>query len=234
MSDCVSCSAPLPAPSNICEYCGRRNDVDLHGVHQYTVVKPDAERSCPRCDVALHTINLKNDGKFFIERCDQCMGLFFDLGELEALLAQSVSNVFDIDRARLNEINKELYQRDIGQRDGDQAFYVKCPVCSDFMQRKSFGARSGVIVDRCKKHGVWLDGGELKQLMEWEKAGGQLLHEKMMQDKEAAARKSRRAENMAGGEFAERMVGSRQKEDVWGSRDDDLVSVVFRLVDKLF
>ncbi len=108
MANCVSCSAPLPAPSNVCEYCGRRNDVDLHGVHQYTVVKPDAERACPRCEVALHTINLKSDGKFFIERCDQCMGLFFDHGELEALLTQSVSNVFDIDHTRLNEINKEI------------------------------------------------------------------------------------------------------------------------------
>ncbi|VAW84939.1 hypothetical protein MNBD_GAMMA17-2137, partial [hydrothermal vent metagenome] len=44
MANCISCSAALPAPSNVCEYCGRRNDVDLHGVHQYTVVKPNGER----------------------------------------------------------------------------------------------------------------------------------------------------------------------------------------------
>ena len=26
-------------------------------------------------------------------------------------------------------------------------------------------------------HGIWLDNGELTHLMEWKKAGGQLLHE---------------------------------------------------------
>ncbi len=41
-----------------------------------------------------------------------------------------------------------------------------------------FGARSGVIIDQCKAHGIWLDEGELKHLMEWRKAGGKLLHEK--------------------------------------------------------
>jgi Zn-finger nucleic acid-binding protein len=45
------------------------------------------------------------------------------------------------------------------------------------MNRINFGAQSGVIVDKCKEHGVWLDGGELRQLMEWIKAGGQILHQ---------------------------------------------------------
>lgn len=233
MANCVSCSAPLPAPSNICEYCGRRNDVDLHGVHKYTVVRPDSERTCPRCDVALHTINLKSDGRFFIERCDRCMGLFFDPGELESLLEQSVSNVFQIDRNRLNAINKELYQRDFGQREEGQAFYVKCPVCRQFMQRKNFGARSGVIADHCKSHGVWLDGGELKRLLEWKKAGGQLLHEKLGRHKSAQPEPPT-ASAVSSEAVAETLQRSRQKESSWQVGDDDLVSAVFRLVDRLF
>lgn len=231
MANCISCSAALPAPSNVCEYCGRRNDVDLHGVHQYTVVKPNGERSCPRCEVGLHTINLKRDGKFFIERCDQCMGLFFDAGELEALLEQSVSNVFEINRQRLSAINKELYQRDSANSLSEQqAFYVKCPVCCDFMQRKSFGARSGVIIDRCHRHGVWLDGGELKRLLEWKKAGGQLLHEKMAQERSTA--KAKRHESMAG--RADAVADTRENKQIWGASDDDLLSSVFKLVDKFF
>jgi Zn-finger nucleic acid-binding protein len=43
------------------------------------------------------------------------------------------------------------------------------------MNRVNFGVRSGVIIDRCKAHGVWLDGGELRHLMEWMKLGGKLL-----------------------------------------------------------
>jgi len=233
MANCISCSAALPAPSNVCEYCGRRNDVDLHGLHKYTVVKPNAERTCPRCEVGLHTINLRNDGKFFIERCDQCMGLFFDVGELEALLEQSVSNVFEINHQRLSAINKELYQSDFSSADEGRTFYVKCPVCGDFMQRKNFGARSGVIADRCQKHGVWLDGGELRRLMEWKKAGGQLFHERMAESKKDAKMRPR-SDSMSQGGEGELAGGTRQNERIWGSQEDDLLSSVFKLIEKLF
>jgi Zn-finger nucleic acid-binding protein len=42
------------------------------------------------------------------------------------------------------------------------------------MNRVNFGYRSGVVVDQCRKHGIWLDSGEITHLMEWKKAGGQL------------------------------------------------------------
>ena len=45
------------------------------------------------------------------------------------------------------------------------------------MNRINFGTNSGVIVDRCKDHGIWLDGGDLKHLFEWMKAGGKLLQQ---------------------------------------------------------
>ena len=45
------------------------------------------------------------------------------------------------------------------------------------MNRVNFGRRSGVVIDQCIKHGIWLDSGELTHLLEWKKAGGQLLQE---------------------------------------------------------
>ncbi len=236
MANCISCSAPLTGKSTICAYCGRRNDIDLRGINKYTVMRPETERTCPRCDIPLQTLNLKKDGKFYIERCTQCMGLYFDQNELEALLEQSVSNVFRIDQKRLNTINKELYHRDPTHN-----HYVKCPVCRDFMKRTNFGAKSGVIVDVCVKDGVWLDGGELKQLLEWKKAGGQLLHERIKQKSgksssyDISATGSEAKINIILGK--ERMRSrSRDKEwdSQWGSNDnDDLVSSVFRLIDRL-
>ncbi|MDH5258660.1 MAG: zf-TFIIB domain-containing protein [Gammaproteobacteria bacterium] len=179
MGNCVSCSAPLPASSTICAYCNRRNDVDFHGINHHTTNTPESERNCPCCHKPMRTINLKTDGKFLIERCEQCMGLFFDTGELEAILENSVSNVFHINQQRINTINKELFQEDTQRA----SFYIKCPVCNDMMHRKNYANSSGVIADYCKKHGVWLSGGELKQLMEWKKAGGQMLHEKITVEK---------------------------------------------------
>ena len=225
MANCNSCSAPLLGKSNVCEYCGRLNDTNLHGIHQYTIERPNTDRSCPRCEVALHTINLKKQERFFIERCDQCMGLFFDPNELEVLLEQSVSNVFQIDKDRLNEVNKELYYHD-----KNHAMYIKCPVCTEFMKRTNFGAKSGVIIDCCQTHGVWLDGGELKRLLEWKKAGGQLLHEKISQEqKEQDAKQSKKRDI---NQFDNNWL-KQTNDDGW-HRDDDVVTSVFRLFDKIF
>jgi Zn-finger nucleic acid-binding protein len=242
MANCVSCSAPLPGRSNICKYCGRRNDTDLHGIHQYTVVRPETERTCPRCNVPLHTINFKTNEKFYIERCDQCMGLFFDSGELEALLEQSVSNVFYVDRLRLDVVNKELYSHD-----QKMVKYLKCPVGGEYMRRVNFGAKSGVVVDRCRNHGIWLDGGELKRLLEWKKAGGQLLHEQLNQKKQKQAKRAQTGYDFEGGsnkQAAKRILTAERRKRVnWDiniasnhgfRRDDDLVTSVFRLIDKLF
>jgi Zn-finger nucleic acid-binding protein len=159
----------MPANSIICDYCGTRNDTDLKGVHKYTVTVPHSERICPRCNISISTIDLKINGKFLIERCDQCLGLFFDPGELEALLKASVQHVYNVNHHKLNELNKNLRRQDF------PAAYIKCPVCSKIMNRVNFGAKSGVIIDRCSEHGIWLDGGELRHLLEWVKAGGEIL-----------------------------------------------------------
>ncbi len=169
MANCDNCSAPLPQNSIICDYCGTRNDTDLKGVHRYTVHEPDTERICPRCNISLRTIDLKIDGKFLIERCEDCLGLFFDTGELETLIKASVKNVYDVNRHKIDELNKTLRNNDY------PTSYIKCPVCTQIMNRVNFGAKSGVIIDKCSDHGVWLDGGELRHLLEWVKAGGQIL-----------------------------------------------------------
>ncbi len=181
MANCSNCSAPLPPNSIVCEYCGSRNDIDLKGVHYHTTHVSESERICPRCGIRLETIDLKLDGRFLIERCVQCLGLFFDPNELETLLQATVSNVFTINRSQLDSINATMRANDYG------VTYIKCPVCAKLMNRVNFGAKSGVIVDRCKEHGVWLDGGELRHLFEWMKAGGKLLDQEQEQLKKVEA-----------------------------------------------
>jgi len=173
MARCKSCSAPLPANTNICSYCMVRNDVDLHSKYDFSVTESSSGRICPDCDINLTTIELNAGEALYIERCDQCFGLFFDTGELELFLQNTVTSVFEINREQLHNINQERYQFD------QKVSYKKCPECRDFMQRKNYGHKSGIVIDRCPKHGLWLDNGEITHLMEWRKAGGQLLHEKI-------------------------------------------------------
>jgi Zn-finger nucleic acid-binding protein len=177
MANCRNCSAPLPADAIVCAYCGTRADIDLQGIHEFTVNAPQSQRACPRCRKPLQTLDLNVQGAFLVERCAGCMGLFFDPGELEALLDHSVKHVYQIDSARLGLLEK--HQR----RDEYGVAYIPCPVCGALMNRVGFGARSGVVVDRCRDHGVWLDGGELRQLMEWTRAGGQLYHQEVQKRK---------------------------------------------------
>ena len=190
MAKCSSCQAPLNDGSLVCSYCGSRNDLDLAGIHFNTTHASDTPRICPRCTEKMATIDIQLNGRFLIERCDSCCGLFFDPGELETLLEAAVSNVFQIDRQGLDAISRR-------QTGAVQPIsYLKCPVCSQIMNRVNFGAKSGVIVDRCGKHGIWLDGGELRQLMEWMKMGGKLLdrqrEEERKQEQDREERQRRR------------------------------------------
>jgi len=109
MARCNSCSAPLKANSNRCEYCGVRSDVDLHSKYDYSISEHLSERICPSCNIKLNTIELAVDKKtkesLNVERCNKCFGIFFDPGELETLIENSVSNVFAINQEQLDNIN---------------------------------------------------------------------------------------------------------------------------------
>jgi Zn-finger nucleic acid-binding protein len=177
---CFSCGGSLEGKSDICKYCGSLNDTDLRGIHYFTSQEPESDRICPRCDKKLHVLDLKLGGSFFIDRCDTCLGIFFDSGELEHILEEQVKTAHEVDHQRLNTLIDERRKEDYGMA------YIKCPVCQKLMNRKAYGSRSGVIVDTCKEHGVWVDGGELGMLFRWAKAGGQLHDQNRKDERERA------------------------------------------------
>jgi len=184
MANCTHCSAPLPANTNRCEYCDTRNDVDLTGRQAYSLSSRVSSRSCPHCSKPLQTIELQLNGTIQIDRCSDCFGLFFDAGKIELVLEQAVSDVYDINVRQLDNINSDRFQTDKPVK------YIKCPECQHFMLRRVFGYRSGVIIDQCKSHGIWLDSGEITHLLEWKKAGGQLLAAKNEQAEREKPKKS--------------------------------------------
>lgn len=165
MPKCTSCSAPLPKSGIICAYCGTRNDIDLHDVKRFVNIRPDQDRGCPVCHIQLQTIDVGEKVPFLIERCESCYGIFFDLYELETMIDNSVKGSRNVDLKKLAQITEHPRHVDI-------VVYRHCPVCRKLMQRKNFMGRSGVITDVCAEHGVWLDSGELRQILEWVKTGG--------------------------------------------------------------
>ncbi len=102
------------------------------------------------------------------------------------------------------------------------------------MNRINIGSRSGVIADQCREHGMWLDGGELRQVMEWMKAGGNLVQkEKELEMARLALEQEKKnlqfdRIDMA---FAHSRPGPERES---GDRELDILPLLGRLLQKIF
>jgi Zn-finger nucleic acid-binding protein len=165
--NCIKCGAPLPLKTDVCEYCHTLNDTDLRKLYDADVTEIKlSDRICPRCNINLQTIGIIMGKTIYIERCKNCLGIFFDPLELEDIIAESIREERTVNRKKFFIFVEE------GTGDRWPIKYIKCPVCREFMGRKTYGELSGVIIDWCKDHGVWLDGGELGKILKWKRAGG--------------------------------------------------------------
>jgi Zn-finger nucleic acid-binding protein len=172
---CTSCNGRLEGTMTFCPFCGVRQDVNLRQIH-FRDLGSDASLPCPHCVTPLGVIEFDSEPKVRIERCTTCHGTFFNPGELEALLDAQTHPLVWLDTAQLQQI-----AADFGHE--EEFFYRRCPMCAELMTRVNFGGQSGVIIDRCGAHGVWLDGSELRRLTEWWRAGGKLLYQQNEADR---------------------------------------------------
>ncbi len=166
MPTCTHCNAPLPKDSIICAYCGARNDIDLGGGKKRLDLRPHEKRTCPVCDIALITVDIGVKLPLYVDHCESCFGLFFDNEELETLIKAKVQPHSNVNYKKLRELNDNPRYVDI-------VTYRHCPVCDTVMNRTNYAKRSGVIMDVCKEHGIWLDPSELTQILEWSAVTGQ-------------------------------------------------------------
>jgi Zn-finger nucleic acid-binding protein len=172
--NCPCCAAPIPPRGVVCSYCGHRIDVDLQGSGQAIAEDTIHELRCPDCEQVLDSLILKsgseaNQDDLKVSRCSQCLGLFMQRDILDQIL--------DIHVRQPSEINHRLINNlvESNRSQVKDWKYRPCPMCRTLMHRKLQGQRSGVVVDSCRDHGLWLDAGELRQLMEWSRAGGEKL-----------------------------------------------------------
>jgi Zn-finger nucleic acid-binding protein len=88
-----------------------------------------------------------------IDICPECAGLWFDAEEF-GYHASERDTFTDptIPRVYLKHPLEE------------KKSYLKCVRCEAVMVRRNFRKISGVLIDICRDHGVWLDAGELEQI----------------------------------------------------------------------
>lgn len=173
---CANCGGGLEGAMNFCSFCGVRQEIDLRQIN-FRDLGANVSMECPHCEgTALDVIEFDLEPKVTIERCRSCFGMFFNPGELEYLIEAQIHPVAWLDLEGLNEISAEFGH-------DHRPVYRKCPMCQERMSHINFGGRSGVILDQCGQHGLWLDGGELRRLTEWWRGGGKFLHQQHQEEK---------------------------------------------------
>ncbi len=145
-----------------CEHCGK--DVNI----QYTIcplcggylheIKSSLSPICPRCRVSL---NVLSAGGEEYDICPKCSGIWVDRGEFHLLTRE-----YDVYK---KDDDKGQYLRGPFR---DTVEYIPCVRCGKLMNRKNFARISGVIIDECGRHGVWLDAGELDKIRHFIADGG--------------------------------------------------------------
>ena len=142
--------------SRHCVHCGTR------GAEVSDEVGRTATASrCPRC-AERPPLEPRTLGTLAAEQCPRCTGLFVRERVLEDMVRQ---------RDEAAVLARELPPGERPSVD-DKVRYLPCAVCEDLMLRLNYGRRSGVIVDRCKKHGVWFDADELRRVADFVARGG--------------------------------------------------------------
>ncbi len=119
---------------------------------------------CPACgkDHTLSGRKIESDITFL--ECQHCGGLWLGhhaFGHLQ-------------ERARQKEIRwlgKERPAEPARTTTPPGPLYRNCPMCGKQMSRRNFEYRSGVIIDVCASHGLWLDLGELERILHWIQSG---------------------------------------------------------------
>jgi Zn-finger nucleic acid-binding protein len=183
---CPHCGAACPAESQACSYCKAQIQLDDRGLSEVCpgcyarllrgarfcmecglAIQPQelhalpVDLDCPRCEAGLRRRTL---GANDVIECSSCAGLWLAHETVQRLVEQAEHE--DLDPFDFAEAPARIDP--LAGRQG----YIPCVACGQLMQRRNYAGNSGVIVDVCGPHGVWLDHRELERVLEFVRAGG--------------------------------------------------------------
>jgi Zn-finger nucleic acid-binding protein len=145
-----------------CSHCGART-IDDSG-DEPGAAAASAPRPCPRCRAGLTVTAI---GSAFLEECGGCGGVWVDADSF-AQICKSREQ-----QAAYVGAGSPLVAPSLGVAERQEAVqYLRCPACTQVMNRMNFARHSGVIVDVCKRHGTWFDRDELRRIVEFIRRGG--------------------------------------------------------------
>lgn len=103
---------------------------------------------CPKCHSEMHEKTLSTlKGGVTVDQCTNCHGMWFDIGEAEALKDKWMSDYIDSG-------DRELGRKHNAIRD------IDCPRCGKSMEPLADPAQTHIQYEACPDHGMYLDAGE--------------------------------------------------------------------------
>ena len=174
---CPSCFARISNQARFCHHCGT-------AIAPEDIAADPTDRICPACGEGrfLHSRPLGGTGLTVLE-CGVCAGLWLGAEVFRTLEDRARQAAPDVpDPAALRAEVKARPRAP--QRPGP--LYRPCPACRTPMNRVNFERVSGILLDRCRDHGIWFDAMELDAVLRWIKLGGERASEDRRQEDERA------------------------------------------------
>lgn len=182
---CPSCFATMFVGSKHCQRCG--------AAAAATTPVASVEKKCPRCKGEMQ---IKILGGQHLLECPGCLGLWLDVPTFERICAEREQQAAVLGAASLSNAPPTGTEK---------VSYIPCPECRQLMNRANFARCSGVIVDLCKKHGIWFDRDELSRIIEFIKDGG--LDAARSKEKMQLEEERRQLEQMKSGIHSYKVAG---------------------------
>jgi len=145
---CPSCLALMFDTATFCTSCGARRSRTEY----------PADAKCPACRGRMSQVEV---GETTLLDCVKCDGIWIGAEAFERLCSSR--------EAQAAVLHQSVPQpRPMDQR----VRYRPCLECGTMMNRLNFAKISGTVVDVCKKHGTFLDRGELQAVVRFIQGGG--------------------------------------------------------------
>ena len=189
---CSSCGAPREGKTQACRFC--HSDFTIHEKDLNTVCPDcmtrisDLARFCHHCGVKINPqygsgkmsgmacpacagsrpMHFRKDAErlpFF--ECHLCAGIWLSQDTFSEVVRKSKSEEIPVLLKKFSKADSARLAIPKGEGGPEGHFYRRCPNCQAAMTRRNIAKRSGVIVDFCQSHGVWFDGNELAQFIQW-------------------------------------------------------------------
>jgi Zn-finger nucleic acid-binding protein len=147
---CPKCLGMMFAGTKFCPHCGAEATP--------VEVGDGLTGSCPRCAEWLTEVRVAGSR---LEECTRCGGLWMPVATFNHVCFNAEAQAAATGMVLPPQAPVDPHQ-----------MYLKCPTCGDLMNRTIYARKSGVITNVCRKHGIWLDRGQLPRIIEFVRTGG--------------------------------------------------------------